>query len=337
MTAPSLWRVLADPSQRARMCPGADYPVPLHLTGAYAQAAGTMTLIGGFPCVPRVTTVVIAAPRPPLWRRLPSAPPRSPSEHCGGRARADEQPRADPRVGQAVPSQPRDLRLLRGQLDADFHRALAGGLPGGLHLAAGPLSERIHTHRVQHVVGGTQLLAPRRDGARGAATPRRAGERGQLGAERGPAHPFDRLSVPALGRVAVAEQGADGAPIASTHSVGVTRVRSDSNSSAAHSSATSPVLDAASASSGTIWDPYPSVRLEGPSRRVAGGGVLPEAVVQERARVGREADQPDHTACNRLPRYGLDQFRRLPLLAPPDPEHHRGIRDRRVPGRSAVR
>ena len=186
--------------------------------------------------------------------------------------------------------------------------------PGGLHLAAGPLSQRIHTHRVQHVVGGTQLLAPRRDGARGAATPPRAGERGQLGAERGPAHPLDRLSVPALGRVAVAEQGADGAPIASTHSVGVTRVRSDSNSSAAHSSATSPVLDAASASSGTIWDPYPSVRLEGPSRRVAGGGVLPEAVVQERARVGREADQPDHTACNRLPRYGLDQFRRLPLL-----------------------
>ena len=48
------------------------------------------------------------------------------------------------------------------------------------------------------------------------------------------------------------------ASIPSAQSVGVTRVRSDSHSSAALTSATSPVLDAASASSGTTNGPYPS-------------------------------------------------------------------------------
>ena len=36
--------------------------------------------------------------------------------------------------------------------------ALAGGLAGGKQLAAGPLGERRHPHRVQHVAGDAQLL-----------------------------------------------------------------------------------------------------------------------------------------------------------------------------------
>ena len=59
----------------------------------------------------------------------------------------------------------------------------------------------------------------------------------------------------------------------------------------------------------------------------------PQAVVQHRARVGREAGQPARAACGRLLRAGLDQLRRLPFPAPPGREHHRGIRNRRVPGR----
>ena len=64
------------------------------------------------------------------------------------RARADEQPGTDLRVGQPVPGQPRDLGLLRGQLDGGLHGASARGLAGGQQLAAGPRSERLHAHRI---------------------------------------------------------------------------------------------------------------------------------------------------------------------------------------------
>ena len=66
---------------------------------------------------------------------------------------------------------------------------------------------------------------------------------------------------------------------------------------------------------------------------VARGVVLPETVVQDRARVGRKAGQPAHITCSRLPRDGLDQPRCLLFLAPPGREHHLGIGNRRIPGR----
>src|SRR6266566_5319250 len=75
------------------------------------------------------------------------------------RAWADEQPGTDLRVGQAVPGQPRDLGLLRGQLDSGLDGALARGLASSGQFAPGPLGERLDTHRRQHVVGGAQLLA----------------------------------------------------------------------------------------------------------------------------------------------------------------------------------
>jgi hypothetical protein len=58
------------------------------------------------------------------------------------RARADEQPGADFRVGQPIQGQPRDLGLLGGQLYGALDGALAGGLAGGGQLAPGPLGKR---------------------------------------------------------------------------------------------------------------------------------------------------------------------------------------------------
>jgi hypothetical protein len=55
--------------------------------------------------------------------------------------------------------QPRDHGLLGGQLLARLDGAFAGGLAGGLQLAAGSLGERLDAHRIQKVVGGAQLLA----------------------------------------------------------------------------------------------------------------------------------------------------------------------------------
>jgi hypothetical protein len=77
-------------------------------------------------------------------------------------------------------------------------------------LALGPLSEGPHAHRVQHVVGYPQLLAGL--GAAPLAAQPLAVEQvraGELGAQAGPAQAVDRLAVPALGGLAVAEEGAD--------------------------------------------------------------------------------------------------------------------------------
>ena len=78
---------------------------------------------------------------------------------------------------------------------------------------------------------------------------------GELGADPGPAQALDRRAIAAFGDLTVAEQGADAGFDPSAQSAGITRVRSDSHSNAAPTSATSPVLAAASASSGTIRGP----------------------------------------------------------------------------------
>ena len=58
-------------------------------------------------------------------------------------ARGQEQPGADLRVRRAVAGQPGDLGLLNGQLEPGGDGALAGGLAGGLQIAAGPRGERL--------------------------------------------------------------------------------------------------------------------------------------------------------------------------------------------------
>ena len=79
--------------------------------------------------------------------------------------------------------------------------ALAGGLAGGQQLAPGALGERLDAHRVQHVVGGAQLLA-RVDAAALAAQPLAVEQMaaGELDADAGTAEARDRLAVEARRR-----------------------------------------------------------------------------------------------------------------------------------------
>src|ERR1700733_6932745 len=123
------------------------------------------------------------------------------------RAGAEEQPGADLRVRQAVAGQPRDHRLLRGQLAAGLDRALAGGLAGSGQLAPGPLGKRLDAHLRQHVVGGAQLLAGVAAAAL-AAQPFAVEQvgAGQLHAQAGAAEAVNRLPVPAVGDLAAAQQ-----------------------------------------------------------------------------------------------------------------------------------
>jgi hypothetical protein len=58
------------------------------------------------------------------------------------RARTDEEPDADLRVREPVARELRDLSLLRGELAASFHRALANRLAGREALATGALGKR---------------------------------------------------------------------------------------------------------------------------------------------------------------------------------------------------
>ena len=84
--------------------------------------------------------------------------------------------------------------------------ARADGLAGGQQLAAGPFGERLHADRGEHVVRGAQLrpgFGPSALAAQPLAVEQvRAGE---FGPEAGAAQPVDRLAIPAVGVLAVAE------------------------------------------------------------------------------------------------------------------------------------
>ena len=126
---------------------------------------------------------------------------------------ADEESGADLGVGQAVPGKPCDLGFLRGQFLAGggggLGGALAGGFAGGQQLAAGPFGECLHLHRVQHAVGGTQLVPSLRAAAL-AAQPLAVQQvgAGELGAKLGTAQSVNRLLVQAIGRVVLGHQRA---------------------------------------------------------------------------------------------------------------------------------
>ena len=156
---------------------------------------------------------------------------------------------------------------------------------------------------------------------------------GELGAHPGPAEALDRLTVVGLG-LAVAEQGPDPGldpqrPFGGHHAGAFGQPlqgRRDERD------VTGPGRRLGQL--GYDQGPVPQlVAVERLPRRVAGGIVSPQAVVEYRARVGREADQPAQTASGRLLRAGLDQLRRLSLPAAPGGEHHRVVCDGRVPGR----
>jgi hypothetical protein len=108
---------------------------------------------------------------------------------------ADEQPRTDLRIGQALHGQPGDLGLLGGQRfgrRAGSGGPLAYGLSGRQQFAARPFGERFQSHRFQHFLGGAQLL-PGVDAPALAAQPFPVEQApaGEFGADRGAAQLVD--------------------------------------------------------------------------------------------------------------------------------------------------
>src|SRR6185312_3457762 len=119
----------------------------------------------------------------------------------------DEELGADLRIRLAIAGQPRDKRLLRGELIRVLVGAPAHLLARRDQLAAGTLGERLHADRGKHVVGGAQVPA-RVEAPALAAQPLAVQQvgAGQIRAELGPAEPADRLLIEAFGRFALAEQ-----------------------------------------------------------------------------------------------------------------------------------
>src|SRR5258708_3436209 len=123
------------------------------------------------------------------------------------RARADEQPRADLRVGEPFVGQPRHLGLLGGQrittglvgTRADgLPDAPADGLAGGHHLAACPARRRLPAHCAPPACGGALARATRR-GSRAIArlgAPRAASCRPRLLSTTAGAWPARPTSMP---------------------------------------------------------------------------------------------------------------------------------------------
>ena len=247
-------------------------------------------------------------------------------------ARADEQPGTDLRVGQAVTGQPCHLGLLSGQRVISPAHSLADCLARGEQLAPGSFGECPGAHRLQHLVGGAQLLArigpPVLTAQPLAVDQVRAG---QLGADAGPAKVLDRRAVVPLGRLALAEQAASPRldpqhPVGRGHPGTFGQPFQDGREEL-HIAGPGCRLGQLGHDMGSVPHRF---AFECTPRRVVCGSGLPEAVVQDRARIVCPADQGGRGVCSRLPGDGLDQLRRLPFLAPPGREHHHGVRDGRI-------
>jgi hypothetical protein len=74
-------------------------------------------------------------------------------------AAADEQLRADLRVGSSLAGQLGDLLLLRGQIGAGIFAALAHLLAGRLELSPRAFGEGLGAHGRERVERGSQLVA----------------------------------------------------------------------------------------------------------------------------------------------------------------------------------
>src|SRR5580700_5326109 len=120
---------------------------------------------------------------------------------------ADENSRADFRVGEAVARQPRDLRLLGSELISGFDAAFPRALTRGRQLALASVGESLGAHAREHLERGTQLL-PGLAAAALASQPLAVDQvgAGKLQANACPTQPFDRLAVQGVGGVAVAQQ-----------------------------------------------------------------------------------------------------------------------------------
>src|SRR3954468_730603 len=74
------------------------------------------------------------------------------------RAGADEQLRADLRVGETIPGEPSDLRLLGCEDVERVDSPSECSLPGSQELAAGALGERLGPEAAEQLVCGAQLI-----------------------------------------------------------------------------------------------------------------------------------------------------------------------------------
>src|SRR4051812_34183056 len=121
--------------------------------------------------------------------------------------RAEEEPRTDLRIRQAIAGQACDLPLLRGQVVAGLDRPLAHLLACRLKLFTCALGEPLHPDRDEHFVGAAQLLA-RVDPAVLAAQPLSVEQMspGELGTKPGPCQSLDRLAMQALGTLTLAHE-----------------------------------------------------------------------------------------------------------------------------------
>src|SRR4051794_37664963 len=121
--------------------------------------------------------------------------------------RAEEEPRTDLRIRQAIAGQACDLPLLRRQVIAGLDRPLAHLLACRLKLFTCALGERLHPDRDEHFVSVAQLLA-RVDPAVLAAQPLAIEQMsaGELGTKPGPCQSLDRLAVQALGTLTLGQK-----------------------------------------------------------------------------------------------------------------------------------
>jgi hypothetical protein len=170
------------------------------------------------------------------------------------RAHADEQPVADLRVRQAVAG-----RRAIGSFGVSAWRVATVRLWAISPVASSSCLARSANASMPPAGRGPCAAAPARPcgGAGDAATRRRAYVRGQLHPDAGPARPVDRLAVARLAASPSLSRARTRASIPNADSERASRVRSDSHWSAALTSASSPVLNAASTSSGTTYGPYP--------------------------------------------------------------------------------
>src|SRR4051812_36991161 len=116
------------------------------------------------------------------------------------RAGADEQLRADLGIGAAVGGQPRDLRLLGGEVVARLGGPAGHGLAGGQQFATGAFGERLGPGETEHLVRSTQL--PSGVHAAAVAAEPFAVEQtsaGELDPNSGALEPLDRLTVESIG------------------------------------------------------------------------------------------------------------------------------------------
>src|SRR5262245_40905921 len=122
--------------------------------------------------------------------------------------KADEQLSADLGVRQSLTGEARNLVLLRRELVACLVPSLAHLLARGKKLTARPLGEPFGTHRVERVIGVTQLFASV-DATVLPTQPLAVVQMsaGELHADAGAGEALDGLPVQALGDLAFARQG----------------------------------------------------------------------------------------------------------------------------------